>query len=113
MARRANGMRTRQCKKKESKREPMLHKGKLHTALSAKQAMFTSYDGTFSDQLNAYRHALETLYLHYSSAAQLEHILPPHDPGMPPAAPRPSIALHPWLLNAPQHTYYHPRFPSL
>src|SRR6266851_1369927 len=111
MARRANGMRTRQCKKKESKREPMLHKGKLHTALSAKQAMFTSYDGTFSDQLNAYRHALETLYLHYSSGAQLEHMLPPDDPGMPPAGARPSIEFDRWLVNAAQHTYYGPLFP--
>src|SRR6266700_3282624 len=72
MVRRANGLRTRQCKKKESKREPMLHKGKLQTALNAKRAMFTSYDGSFSDQLNAYRHALETLYLHYSSGAKHE-----------------------------------------
>src|SRR5216684_3871298 len=111
MARRANGMRTRQCKKKESKREPMLHKGKLHTALSAKQAMFTSYDGSFSDQLNAYWHALETLYLHYASGAQLEHMLPPDDPGMPPAGARPSIEFDRWLVNAAHNTYHGPLFP--
>src|SRR5260370_7223618 len=101
MVRRANGMRTRQCKKKESKREPMLHKGKLQTALNAKRAMFTSYDGSFSDQLNAYRHALETLYLHYSSAAQLEHMLPPDTPPIPPPAPPPTPPFHPRLSTAP------------
>src|SRR6266705_1046501 len=111
MVRRANGLRTRQCKKKESKREPMLHKGKLQTALNAKRAMFTSYDGSFSDQLNAYRHALETLYLQYSSGAHLEHILPPDDPGMPPAGARPSIEFDRWLVNAAHNTYHGPLFP--
>ncbi len=89
----------------------MLHKGKLQTALNAKRAMFTSYDGSFSDQLNAYRHALETLYLHYSSGAQLEHMLPPDDPGMPPAGARPSIEFDRWLVNAAHNTYHGPLFP--
>src|SRR5260370_3979577 len=111
MARRANGTRTRQCKKKESKREPMLHKAKLQAALNEKRAMFTSYDGSFSDHLNAYRHALETLYLHYSSGAQLEHMLPPDDPGMPPAGARPSIEFDRWLVNAAHNTYHGPLFP--
>ena len=40
----------------------MLHKGKLLAALHAKRGQFSAYDGSFGDQLNAYRYALETLY---------------------------------------------------
>ncbi len=89
----------------------MLHKGKLHAALNAKRGMFASYDGSFSDQLNAYRHALETLNRRYPSSAQLEHMLPPDDPGMPPAGARPGIEFDRWLVDAPHSSYHGPIFP--
>src|SRR5947209_19095294 len=89
----------------------MLHKGKLLAALNFKRGQFTAYDGSFSDQLNAYRRALETLYLHYPSAAQLEHALPPDGSGMPPAGARPSIEFDRWLVNAADSGYHGPLYP--
>src|SRR5260370_36693502 len=72
----------------------MLHKGKLQAALNFKRGQFTAYDSSFIDQLQAYRHALETLYLRYPSAAQLEHVLPPDGSGMPPAVARSCIEVY-------------------
>jgi len=89
----------------------MLHKGKLQAALNAKRGMFASYDGSFSDQLNAYRYVLETLYRRYPSSAQLEHMLPPDEPGMPPAGARPGIEFDRWLVDAPHSSYHGPIFP--
>ncbi|MDQ2903819.1 MAG: DNA double-strand break repair nuclease NurA [Ktedonobacteraceae bacterium] len=89
----------------------MLHKGKLLAALNTKRGQFTMYDGSFSDQLGAYRHALETLYQHYPSSMQLEHMLPPAANGMPPAGARPSIEFDRWLVNADQGSYHGPLFP--
>ena len=88
----------------------MLHKGKLQAALNLKRAQFTAYDGSFSDQLNAYRHALETLYMRYPSSAHLEHMLPPDAAGMPPAGARPSIEFDRWLAHITQGSYHGPYF---
>src|SRR6266851_3331819 len=88
----------------------MLHKGKLQAALNFKRSQFTTYDSSFSDQLHAYRHALETLYLRYPSGAQLEHTLPPDGSGMPPAGARPSIEFDRWLVHAEQNSYHGPYF---
>src|SRR5260370_7059257 len=88
----------------------MLHKGKLQAALNFKRSQFTTYDSSFSDQLHAYRHALETLYLRYPSGAQLEHTLPPDGSGMPPAGARPSIVFDRWLVHAEQNSYHGPYF---
>src|SRR5260370_1070294 len=74
----------------------MLHKGKLQAALNFKRGQFTAYDSSFIDQLQAYRHALETLYLRYPSAAQLEHVLPPDGSGMPPAGAPSTIEFDCW-----------------
>ena len=79
----------------------MLHKGKLQTALQLKKNQFTIYDGSFSDQLEAYRHALETLHQHYPSSQQLEGILPPHGSHVP-AGARPSIEFDRWLVSLDQ-----------
>ncbi len=76
----------------------MLHKGKLQTALQLKKGQFTLYDHTFSDQLQAYRHALETLHLRYSSSKQLEDNLPPEDSHAP-AGARPTIEFDRWLAS--------------
>lgn len=89
----------------------MLHKGKLQAALNFKRGQFTAYDSSFIDQLQAYRHALETLYLRYPSAAQLEHVLPPDGSGMPPAGARSSIEFDRWLVQAEQNPYHGPYFP--
>ena len=89
----------------------MLHKGKLQAALNLKRVQFTSYDGSFSDQLNAYRHALETLYARYPSSAHLEHMLPPDAVGMPPAGARPGIEFDRWLAHITQSSYHGPYFP--
>src|SRR5258708_19788881 len=86
----------------------MLHKGKLQTALNFKRSQFTTYDSSFSDQLHAYRHALETLYLRYPSGAQLEHTLPPDGSGIPPSGARPSIEFDRWLVHPEQHSYHGP-----
>ncbi len=72
--------------------------------------MFTSYDGSFSDQLNAYRHALETLYSRYSSSAELEHMLPPEGTPLP-AGARPSIEFDRWLVSVTQSDYHGPLYP--
>ena len=69
----------------------MLHKGKLQAALNLKRGQFSAFDDSFSDQLNAYRHVLETLYTRYASSTHLEHVLPPDNIGMPPAGARPSM----------------------
>jgi len=87
----------------------MLHKGKLQAALNAKRNQFALYDGSFDEQLKAYRHALETLYLDYSSSARLEYVLPPE--GIVPAGARPSIEFDRWLINAEQRRYHGPVFP--
>jgi hypothetical protein len=88
----------------------MLHKGKLHAALNAKRSQFSLYDGTFSDQLKTYQHALETLYLHYPSSAQLEYVLPPPENSTP-AGARPSIEFDRWLVSVAQRSYRGPVFP--
>src|SRR6266567_3028069 len=84
-------------------RKNMLHKGKLQAALQLKKNQFTIYDGSFSDQLQAYRHALETLHQRYSSSKQLEDILPP-DGSHVPAGARPSIEFDRWLVSLDQTT---------
>jgi hypothetical protein len=89
----------------------MLHKGKLLAALNAKRGQFSAYDGSFGDQLNAYRYALETLYLKYPSGEQLEYVLPPDEKSMPPAGARPSIEFDRWLVYAGQSEYHGPLFP--
>src|SRR5437868_5334958 len=89
----------------------MLHKAKLQAALNFKRGQFTAYDDSFSDQLRAYRHALETLYRKYPSVTRLEHVLPPDSSGMPPAGARPSIEFDRWLVNAADSTYHGPLFP--
>ncbi len=81
----------------------MLHKGKLQAALQLKKNQFTIYDGSFGDQLHAYRHALETLHQRYSSSKQLEDILPP-DGSHVPAGARPSIEFDRWLVSLDQTT---------
>lgn len=88
----------------------MLHKGKLQTALNFKRSLFTAYDGSFSDQLNAYRQSLETLYQRYSSASELENFLPPEGTGLP-AGARPSIEFDRWLVHATSSSYSGPYFP--
>ena len=74
----------------------MLHKGKLHAALQQKTGQFTVYDSTFSEQLSAYRFALESLPLRYLSSAALEQDLPP-DSSRVPAGALPSIEFDRWL----------------
>lgn len=82
----------------------MLHKGKLQSALQLKKGQFSLYDGSFSEQLDAYRHALETLYQHYPSSAQMEYMLPPEG-GAVPAGARPSIEFDRWLASTDQGTH--------
>lgn len=89
----------------------MLHKGKLLAALNSKRGHFSMYDGSFTEQLSAYRHALETLYQHYPSSAELERMLPPDGKGLPPAGARPSIEFDRWLVNAASGNYHGPVFP--
>jgi hypothetical protein len=89
----------------------MLHKGKLQAALNAKHGQFSAYDGSFSEQLNAYRDALETLYLKYPSGAQLEELLRPEGPGGAPAGALPSIEFDRWLVYAGEDEYHGPLFP--
>src|SRR5256714_7267591 len=81
----------------------MLHKGKLQAALQLKKNQFTTNDDSYSDQLQAYRHALETLHQLYSSSKQLEDILPP-DGSHVPAGARPSIEFDRWLVSLDQTT---------
>jgi hypothetical protein len=89
----------------------MLHKGKLQAALNLKRGQFNAFDDSFSDQLNAYRHALETLYTRYPSSTQLEHRLPPDGIGMPPAGARPSMEYDRWLARATHNNYHSPHIP--
>ena len=89
----------------------MLHKGKLLAALNAKRGQFSAYDGSFGEQLDAYRHALETLYVQYPSGEQLDFMLPPDAKGMPPAGARPSIEFDRWLVYAAHSEYHGPLFP--
>src|SRR5215472_6214037 len=89
----------------------MLHKGKLLAALNEKRGQFSLYDGSFSEQLGLYQHALETLYQHYPSSAQLEQALPSKESGMPTAGARPSIEFDRWLVEAEQHPYHGPLVP--
>src|SRR5436305_8652789 len=76
----------------------MLHKGKLHAALQLKKGQFSMYDGSFSEQLQAYRHALETLYHRYPSSKHLEDQLPPEGSRLS-AGARPSIEFDRWLFS--------------
>ncbi len=87
----------------------MLHKGKLQAALNLKRGQFNAFDDSFSDQLNAYRHALETLYTRYPSSTHLEHRLPPDSPGMPSAGARPTMEYDRWLVHAAQSNYHGPK----
>jgi hypothetical protein len=89
----------------------MLHKGKLQAALNLKRGQFNAFDDSFSDQLNAYRHALETLYTRYPSSRYLEHRLPPDGSGMPSAGARPTIEYDRWLVHAAQSDYHSPKIP--
>lgn len=89
----------------------MLHKGKLHAALNLKQGQFSLYDGTYSEQLASYRHALETLHKRYPSSGHLEYLLPPDSTGMPAAGARPTIEFDRWLVSATDHSYLGPIFP--
>ena len=80
----------------------MLHKGKLQAALQQKKGQFTVYDSTFGDQLQAYRHALETLPQRYLSSSELELDLPP-DTSRVPAGALPSIEFDRWLAMVDRH----------
>ncbi len=87
----------------------MLHKGKLQAALNLKRGQFNAFDDSFSDQLNAYRHALETLYTRYTSSTHLEHRLPPDGIGMPSAGARPTMEYDRWLVHTTQSNYHSPK----
>jgi NurA domain-containing protein len=89
----------------------MLHKGKLHAALNLKRGQFNAFDDSFSDQLNAYRHALETLYTRFPSSTHLEYRLPPDGIGMPSAGARPTMEYDRWLVHAAQNHYHSPKIP--
>ena len=89
----------------------MLHKGKLLAALNLKRGQFNAFDDSFSDQLNAYRHALETLYTRYPSSTHLEHRLPPDGIGMPSAGARPTMEYDRWLVHAAQSDNHSPNIP--
>jgi len=89
----------------------MLHKGKLQAALNLKRGQFNAFDDSFSDQLQAYRRTLETLYVRYPSSSQLEYRLPPDNIGMPSAGARPTIEYDRWLIHAAQGNYHGPRMP--
>ncbi|HLI06827.1 MAG TPA: DNA double-strand break repair nuclease NurA [Ktedonobacteraceae bacterium] len=88
----------------------MLHKEKLLAALHQKRGQFALYDGSYSDQLRAYRHALETLRRAYASSGQLEHALPPSEQSVP-AGARPTIEFDRWLVQADQYDYSGPLVP--
>jgi hypothetical protein len=89
----------------------MLHKGKLQAALNLKRGQFSLYDGAYSEQLQAYRRALETLYARYASSVQLERVLPPEGNGMPAAGARPSSEFDRWLISAAEQPYHGPVVP--
>ncbi len=87
----------------------MLHKGKLKAALNLKRGQFNAFDDSFSDQLHAYRHALETLYTRYPSSTHLDHRLPPDGIGMPSAGARPTMEYDRWLVHTTQSNYHSPK----
>ncbi len=89
----------------------MLHKGKLQAALNAKRGQFSLFDDSFSEQLQMYQHALETLYEHFPSSNLLENALPPNESGMPSAGARPSDEFDRWLVHAAHNEYHGPVFP--
>ena len=89
----------------------MLHKGKLQAALNAKRGQFSADNGAFFEQLEAYRDALETLYLAYSSSEQLEQELPPRESGLSAGARPSSIEFDRWLVGAASGDYHGPLFP--
>jgi NurA domain len=89
----------------------MLHKGKLQVALNLKRGQFNAFDDSFSDQLNAYRDALETLYTRYPSSTHLERRLPPDGIGVPSAGARPTMEYDRWLVHAAQGDYHSPKIP--
>lgn len=89
----------------------MLHKGKLQAALNAKQGQFSLFDSTFHDQVLMYQQALETLHEKYASSSQLNNLLPPDEPGMPPAGARPTMEFDHWLTTATNQDYHGPVFP--
>jgi hypothetical protein len=89
----------------------MLHKGKLQAALNAKRGQFSLFDDSFSEQLQMYQHALETLYVHFPSSSRLEQALPPNESGMPSAGARPSDEFDRWLVHAVNNEYHGPLFP--
>src|SRR6266550_7757487 len=85
----------------------MLHKGKLHTALQLKKGQFSMYDGSFSEQLQAYRRALETLCQRYTSSQDLEDLLPPEGSRLA-AGARPSIEFDRWLASVDNESTNNP-----
>ncbi|HET8912111.1 MAG TPA: DNA double-strand break repair nuclease NurA, partial [Ktedonobacteraceae bacterium] len=88
----------------------MLHKGKLQQALNIKRGQFSVYDGSFSEQLQSYREALESLYQEYQSSAEVEDQLPP--PGLTQSAgARPTIEFDRWLIKAGLQSYTGPCLP--
>src|SRR5258708_2940264 len=89
----------------------MLHKGKLLAALHAKRGQFSAYDGSFGEQLDAYRYALETLYAQYPSGEQLNFVLERDRAGMLSDGERPSIEFDRWLVSAAHSEYHGPLFP--
>src|SRR5574340_912806 len=95
----------------KNRNESMLHKGKLQAALNVKRGQFNAFDDSFSEQLQAYRSALETLYVRYPSSTQLDYRLPPDSTGMPSAGARPTIEYDRWLVHAAQGNYYAPKIP--
>lgn len=88
----------------------MLHKGKLQAALAAKRDQFSLYDGSYSEQLALYQHALETLSEDYTSSVSLNALLPPEESSAT-AGARPSIEFDRWLVNAAYQDYSGPLFP--
>jgi NurA domain len=88
----------------------MLHKGKLQAALNAKRGQFSADNGAFYEQLQAYQHALETLYLTYAAGEQMEQQLPPAESQVS-AGARPSIEFDGWLVGAASGDYHGPLFP--
>ena len=89
----------------------MLHKGKLEAALNLKRGQFNAFDDSFIDQLQAYRHALETLYTRYASSTELDNRLPPDSIGTPSAGARPTMEYDRWLVHAAQGNYHGPKIP--
>ncbi|GCF06535.1 DNA double-strand break repair nuclease NurA [Dictyobacter arantiisoli] len=89
----------------------MLHKGKLLAALNAKKGQFSQFDGSFTEQLLLYQHALESLHERYTSSNQLERMLPPEDSGISSAGARPTMEFDHWLANITEQDYHGPVFP--